>query len=1058
MLAEVEISPREAEVLELVGAHLSNAEIAARLCISVRTVESHVSSLLRKLEAPDRRALAQRAPEPPGSGPSRPAPVLPAPLTSFVGRVNERAQLTELIRTHRQVTAVGPGGVGKTRLALAVAADAAGDHPDGVWFVDLVPVADPGMIATAVAGALGLGEQPGRDLTESVLAALGDRHALLILDNCEQVVDGVALFLERLLAACPRVTVLATSRARLMVPFERVYPVPRLSLSTDGSSDAVALFLERAAAAGHPLTLTPAPNPGTDPEPARRLDPRIDDPAPDYVPGVSLRERISVICERLDGMALAIELAAARYPTLGLDGITAALSHPLRMLTGGSRADERHRSMRAALDWSHALLEPSDRALLRRVSVFVSPFTVIAVAEVTGAEEGLVADGLARLAEQSLLTVTASAAGTEYRALETIRQYGTERLTETGELADARTRHLRWCLAQAAGLAVVRQDWRARFDLVADDLRAALAWAADQPEQRAGACDLARRLAELTFTRNLTGESQRRYEQAAELAADPAVAASMLRQAAAVAGCRTAGDDMYRLRRAAATAAREAGDTAGAAVDLATAATIAFRFSSTFTRLPTRDEALTLIAEARKTVTEQPAGGRAVGEGPADKGSAGAGLVGVGPASAGAAYESLAGADPAVRAALALAEAAVLTDAFGAAQGPPGNAVQETNARAERAVELARETGDPLAESAALDALTGAQSWAGDTFATAATARHRIALLSSLPIPPASTRGVFSPGRTREVLSPTGTREPMSSSGTHEMISPAATHEMIDALGIAVEAGLGAGDVLGARQWARRLAEHPSLAEAGHRATCRLLMVDALAGDVGEVLTGSVRFLDSWRRAGSPSRSILSPAAAGVAMIHGLRGDHDARREWQEVLELLGTPPEHTYGYGAVFDAILLLHHGQAAEALERMAPEPHQVWKWVTWIWLHWYVALRAEAAVLAGSPDARVRLTEAGDLVAGNPVASAIVHRAQALLGGDGEALVATADAFAAAGCPYQSARTLLLAGGDHAERGTSALAALGITPMTPPPDAVPGMRPSDVSSEKSGGRTPL
>ncbi|MFG1976130.1 LuxR C-terminal-related transcriptional regulator [Nonomuraea fuscirosea] len=1127
MLAEVEISPREAEVLELVGAHLSNAEIAAKLCISVRTVESHVSSLLRKLEAPDRRALAQRAPEPAGSGssgsgPSRPAPVLPAPLTSFVGRVTERAQLTDLIRTHRQITAVGPGGVGKTRLALAVAADAAGDYADGVWFVDLVPVADPGMIATAVAGALGLGEQPGRDLTESVLAALADRHALLILDNCEQVVDGVALFLERLLAACPRLTVLATSRARLMVPFERVYPVPRLSLSADGSSDAVALFLERAAATGHPLNLPPppthnhpppsrtdfasggapasgtastqssTPTPGTDPasgstpdsstdaEPGRTRDPgpgprfgtgtgfgpgtdplpagheshpaqdSVPNPrsatplSPDALPEASLRERISVICERLDGMALAIELAAARYPTLGLDGITAALSHPLRMLTGGSRADERHRSMRAALDWSHTLLEPSDRALLRRVSVFVAPFTVAAAAEVAGSDEGLVADGLARLAEQSLLTVTASAAGTEYRALETIRQYGTERLTEAGELAATRTRHLRWCLAQAAGLAVVRQDWRARFDLVADDLRAALAWAAEQPEQRADACDLARMLAELTFTRNLTGESQRRYEQAAELATDPAVTAAMLRQAAAVAGCRTAGDDMYRLRRAAAEAAREAGDTAGTAVDLATAATIAFRFSSTFTRLPTRDEALTLITEARKAATGHPPGDRLSGQGPN-----GAGPDGEGPAGAHAAGEGLVGADPAVRAAVALAEAAVITDTFGAAQGPPGNAVPETNARAERAVELARETGDPLAVSAALDALTGALSWAGDTFATAATARHRIALLSSL------STGTY------ETMSPTGIREPTSQTGTHEMISPAATHEMIDALGIAVEAGLGAGDVLGARQWARRLADHPSLAEAGHRATCRLLMVDALAGDVGEVLTGSVRFLDSWRRAGSPSRQILSPAAAGVAMIHGLRGDHDARHEWQEVVRQLGTPPEHTYGYGAVFDAILLLHHGQAAEGLERMAPEPRQVWKWVTWIWLHWYVALRAEAAVLAGSPDARARLAEAGNLVEGNPVAAAIVRRAEAVLDNDGEALVATADAFAAVGCPYQSARTLVLAGGDHAERGASALAALGLTPMTPSPGPVPGSGPSTVtpeeSSAKNGGRTP-
>ncbi|MGW4640661.1 LuxR C-terminal-related transcriptional regulator [Sphaerisporangium sp. NPDC004334] len=944
----MEISPRESEVLELVGAHLTNAEIATRLCISVRTVESHVSSLLRKLEAPDRRALARRAPGPVGvepvgggpmgagpmgagpmsgwpvgagpvgAGPSRQAPVLPAPLTSFIGRVSERAELIELITACRQVTAVGPGGVGKTRLASAVAAEAAGAYADGVWFVDLVPVTDAGMIATAVAGALGLGEQPGRDMTASVVAALADRHALLVLDNCEQVVDGVALFLGRLLTACPRVTVLATSRTRLMVPFERVYPVPPLSL--DGESDAVALFMERAAAAGRPLG-----------------------PAP--------RGQIAAICERLDGMALAIELAAARCPTLGLDGITAALSHPLRMLTGGSRADERHRSVRAALDWSHALLEPADRALLRRVSVFVAPFTAAAAAEVAGGQEGIVADGLARLAEQSLLAVTASPGGTEYRALETIRQYGTERLDEAGELADTRSRHLRWCLARAADLAVTGQEWRARFDLVADDLRAALAWAADRPEQRADAYELARHLAELTFTRNLTGESQRRYEQAAALATDPAAGASMLRQAAAVAGCRTIGDDMYRLRRAAADAAHAAGDTAGAAADLAGAATIAFRFSTMFVRLPSHEEALALLTEAQEA----------------------------------------AGDDPAARAAVALAEAAVLTDAFGAAQGPPGNAVPETIARAEHAVELARRTGDPLAESAALDALTGAQSWAGDTFATAATARRRITLLSSLPI------------------------------------SPAGTHELIDALAIATEAALGAGDVPAARRWARQLADHPSLAEVGHRAMCRLLMVDALAGDVDEVLTGSVRFLDAWRRAGSPSRTLLRPAVAAVAMIHGLRDDGDAQREWLGILDELDTPPEHTYGYGAVFDAILLLHRGQAAEALERTAPEPRQVWKWVTWIWHHWYVALRTEAAVLAGSPDARDRLAEARTVVAGNPVAEALVDRAQALLDHDQERLLAAVDAFDTAGCRYQSARTFLLAG---APRGATALSALGLS----------------------------
>ncbi|SBT39024.1 Predicted ATPase [Micromonospora auratinigra] len=912
-------------MLALVGAHLSNAEIGARLFISVRTVETHVSSLLRKLQVPDRRALAQRAPGPAGAGAAYAAPVLPAPLTSFVGRATERTDLTALVRAHRQVTAVGPGGVGKTRLALAVAADAAGGYPDGVWFVDLVPVGDPDMIATAVAGALGLGEQPGRDLTGSVVAALADRRALLVLDNCEHLVDGVARFLERLLAGCPGLTVLATSRARLMVPYERVYPVPPLSLAVDGESDAVALFRQRAAAVGRPL-----------------------DPA--------LRDQIAAICERLDGMALAIELAAARCPTLGLDGITAALSHPLRMLTGGSRADERHRSVRATLDWSHALLEPADRALLRRVAVFVAPFTAAAAAEVAGVEEGLVADGLARLAEQSLLVVTAAPGGTRYRVLETIRQYGTERLTEADEVVDLRSRHLRWCLAQVADLSVVRADWRTRFDPVADDLRAALAWAAERPERRTQAYRLARHLAELTFTRNLIGESQLRYEQAAALADDPADTASMFRHAAAVAGCRMRGDDMYRCHRAAARAARRGGDTAGAAADLATAATNAYRFWSKFERVPSPREVVALVTEARE----------------------------------------LAGDDPAALAAVALAEAGVLTDAFGAAQGPPDNAVAETIARAERAVALAHRTGDPLAESAALDALTGARSWSGETFASAATARRRVELLSSLPP------------------------------------SPASTHELLDALGNATEASLGAGDLPAARRWAGQIADHPLLAEVGHRATSWLLVADALAGDVDAVLAGGVRFLEAWQRAGSPARSVLAPAAAGVAMIHGLRDDEPARRAWRDVLTQLGTPTAHVYGCGAVFDALVLLHKGQAPAARERLAPEPDQVWKWVTWIWLHWYVALRAEAAVLAGSADARERLAEARTVVAGNPVADALVERAEALLDGDRAALLATADAFDAAGCRYQWARTLVFAGGGHAERGAAALADLGLAPM--------------------------
>ncbi|WP_437073984.1 ATP-binding protein [Streptomyces sp. enrichment culture] len=920
-----EISAREAEVLALLGEHLTNAEIAARLFLSVRTVESHVSSLLRKLEMPDRRALARHAAAAPRTGPSRPAPALPAALTAFVGRARERGELAAALREHRQVTAVGPGGVGKTRLALAVAADAAGEFADGVWFVDLVPVTDPGRVGAAVAAALGVGEQPGSGVDDAVLASLADHRALLVLDNCEQVRDGVAPFVERLLAACPEVRVLVTSRARLMVPFERVFPVPPLSREGGEESDAVALFLNRAAAVGQ------APPPG-------------------------VGEGVVAVCERLGGMALAIELAAARWATLGLDGLTAGLCDPLRILTGGPRADDRHHSVRAVLDWSHELLEPPDRVLLRRVSVFVAPFTAAAAAEVAGfapLDPAAVVDGLGRLAEQSLLTVLPSRTGTRYQALETIRQYGRERLEDAGEHEEVPARHTGWCLAAAVSLGQAEgADLRARFDAVADDLRTALAWAAGRPERRGDAYELASALAGLAFSRTLLGEAQQRYEQAAGLA-DAAAAAETLRQAAGVAGCRRLGDDMFRLHRAAAEAALRAGDRAGAGRDLATAATVAYRFSTSFTRIPPEEEARALLERAR----------------------------------------DLAGDDPDARAAVALAEAAVVADAFGALQAETRLTAEESVRSAEHAVRLARRSGDPVAESAALDALSGAGSWTGDAFAVADAIRRRIDLLASVPA------------------------------------TPVPTHELMDALAMASGTALGVGDLPRARRWGRQLAEHPLLAEAGHHAMSWLLTTEAFAGHAEEVITRSARFLESWEHSGRPRSLSLGAAAASVAMVHGLRGDHAARARWCGVVDRADTAVQHRHGYGAVLDAMVLLHHGDADAALERLAPEPEEVWKWVCWIWLHWYVALRAEAAVLAGDPRARARIDTARTVVAGNPVATAQVERAEALLAGDVPRQLAAAAAFEAAGCPYQAARTLLLAGGAHTAAGEAALTALGL-----------------------------
>ncbi|GAB4588830.1 ATP-binding protein [Nocardia sp. IFM 10818] len=898
------ISDREAEVLTLVGQHRSNAEIAAQLYISVRTVETHVSSLLRKVGVPDRRALAGRAAELIGDEPAGEAvAVLPSPLTSFIGRAAERAALRAAVAAQRHVTALGPGGVGKTRLALAVAADLAGEFADGAWFVDLVPVTDPAMAGAAVARALGVGEQPGRGIDDSVLTVLAGRHTLLVLDNCEHLREGLAPFIERLLAGCPRVTVLATSRARLMVPFEQVYNVPPLSLD-DAAADAVALFLDRAAALGWPVH-------------------------PEQY------DQVSEICQRLDGLALPIELAAARLPTLGLDGLAASLADPLRLLVGGRRADDRHRSVRAMLDWSQDLLTAWDRCLLRRIAVFVAPFTAADATAVAGfapLKPNTVTEGLARLTEQSLLTAVPSPSGTRYRALETIRQYESEQLVETGELPGTLARHLRWCVATAAELAASAPrtsgdgGWRTRFDAVADDIRAALAWAAEQNAHRADAHSLAATLARLAFDRNLLGESQIRYEQAAALATDPAAVAADLRHAAEVAGCRMRGEDMYRLYRAAAEIAltamdsaaaadnsaatagdskAAAGNSAAAARDLATAAITVFRWSGTFSEPLPPSEAAALLERAR----------------------------------------ALAGDDPAAAAAVALAECGVLGTADSTPDDPESSAHKGISL-AERAVELARATGDPLALSAALDALAAAQCWAGDIFATAETTRRRVELLAAVPMTPASAL------------------------------------ERVNALAEAADICIGVGDLERARQWGEHLRDLPLLAEQGDFATSRLLVADALAGNTDEVLAGSRRFLDAWELSGRPHAPNLATAAAAVALVHGLHGDDPARFTWLSIIGELGATADQKAAYTAVFDAILHLHHNRPDQAMAALAADPDELDQQVIWIWRHWYVALRAEAAARTGHPDARDYLARARTEVVGNPIANAIADRAATVL----------------------------------------------------------------------------
>jgi hypothetical protein len=313
-------------------------------------------------------------------------------------------------------------------------------------------------------------------------------------------------------------------------------------------------------------------------------------------------------------MALAIELAAARFAALGLDGLESGLDQRLRLLTAGPRVPDRHGSLRAAIGWSYELLSSADRALLRGVAVFASWFDLDAACAVAGAgrERAEIADGLARLAEHSLLVVERGER-TRYRALETIRQYGVERLDQAGELDQIRAGHER-CEKRAlaalgqTGTAEIDDAWCARFDRIVDDAGAALAWSAGEESRRAQAAELAAELAGLLFLRGRPAQAQRRYEQGAELAATVTERAAFLRLAAGAAASRFVGDDALRLFRMAADAALTAGDRAGAARDLATMAMYINRAPGIMASQHSRAKLTPLVAEVRGLSDDSPLG------------------------------------------------------------------------------------------------------------------------------------------------------------------------------------------------------------------------------------------------------------------------------------------------------------------------------------------------------------------------------------------------------------------------------------------------------------------
>jgi len=365
---------------------------------------------------------------------------LPRKLSSFVGRGREMAEVKRLLSTTHLLTLVGTGGAGKTRLALQVAGEVLAAFPHGVWLVELGTVTDPALVPQTLASVLGVREEPGRPLQRILAAYLKSRQVLLILDSCEHLVSAVAELAEGLLEHAPQLHILCTSREALGIVGETAFRVPSLSvpdlrrlppLDALTKSEAVRLFVDRAT---------------------------------EVLPGFALSERnataIVQICQRLDGIPLAIELAASRVKVLAIEQIASRLDDRFRFLAGGSRtALPRHQTLRAAMDWSYDLLAVPERAVLRRLSVFNGGCSLTAAEGVCAAEDVAsheILDVLTRLVDKSLVLVEERAGSVRYVMLETVRQYSRGKLLDVGESSAVRTRHLTWAIGEQDGPGALR--------------------------------------------------------------------------------------------------------------------------------------------------------------------------------------------------------------------------------------------------------------------------------------------------------------------------------------------------------------------------------------------------------------------------------------------------------------------------------------------------------------------------------------------------------------------------------------------------------------------------
>jgi predicted ATPase/DNA-binding CsgD family transcriptional regulator len=842
---------------------------------------------------------------------------LPVPMTPFVGRVEERALLREAVEANRLVTATGPGGVGKTRLAVAVAGDLVDRFADGVVFVDLVQVTDPHAVVAATADAAGVPERAGVSRRESLLSALAPRATLLVFDNCEHLADAMREHIAEVLTACSELRVLATSRLRLLLPGERVVPVPGLSLGDDagGRGDAVELFLVRARASGASV-------------------------------GMLADEQLVLdVCRSLEGVALAIELGASRVPSMGLDGLRRSLASGVELETSGHGVDTRHRSLRATIEWSYRLLDPEEQQALRTCSVFAAPFSIDAAASVIRIEVATMLDRLGKLVDWSLVTLLPGSPS-RYRILEAVRQYAQEVSESLAELDDLRRRHLVWCDTEMDRLLSTDAggpSWCGRVDAVVDDARAALTWAADEPRHHATAIALAQRVAEVVFLRGRPSEAQQRYEQAASLADTAETRHTLLVKAGRAALLRYVGTDALRLLAEAADVAEEAGLHELAALDLANSVTLYERHIGTVTERLSSEHNDALLERAAQL-------------------GAGSGYV----------------------------DAAIAV-----ARTMSGQAGRYGREYADRAVSLARSTGDLQLLDAALDARCVTEMMDADSPAARITVRERLEMMARQPL---------------DVVSG------MDHTDAHLM-------------GVHVDLSLG--EMRTARRHAEDLARLPFLREEQHVALGRLMEVGALAGHFDHVLPIAEAFEAAWRHAGCPKVNSHAPATYAVAMMHGILGDDEQHQRWKQITREImiddGTTAVHKRIWPEMMDAFVLLHRGEDAIQLLTVEPDDPALHRSANQsIWRPMYAAAWLESSFASEADDLPDRLRRAADVARHNQLATGIIRRVEALRSDDIAQLAQLAIAFDEMDCPYQATRTRQLAalvGGGSSARPASA-----------------------------------